>query len=572
VIPNVRPRRPGGVHGTRPIACLSALALVVSLLLPPLASAHPGDPDPSFAGSGVVTRQFISDSDSETPLQWVAVGPGGKIDLVGTYDHSDQRQALVLRLEEDGAFDPTFGSGGVLITPFVEQAEHSFMIQPANAGVAWPDGSLTVGGMRLAGRLLPSGQFDPGFDRQIARDEITAMAGLSDGRVLAAGGQYEPESGRERPSVERILPDGQRDSSFGTGGVAEVPVLTSRESEGRATSIATLANGEILVAGQANDPSQQLVWLACLRPDGTPDPSFGAGGVIRVPGVSFWSPIVLATGGRVLFIRDPQTSTPDAEISGPASQPLVEAFTTAGTRDPTFGEQGTAPLPGLAANLTSWAVGASVDPAGRPLIAAKAEHAPGTAGGYVARLTPNGRLDGSYGSGGIAPTAPGAGALAITSDGLGRAIVAGKAEGEAAFVERLKGDTESPPSVSGTTPTAPGKPTRHRARRLVRISVRCSPRPAHRAITRRRATHGCIIVVQRLVGGWSVLEGSLRYHRHRVGSAHTRHSQLELRLPRSAGPRSYTLLVTLRRGRHHRTGTFTIHTAGKSVALHGHMS
>jgi len=91
---------------------LASLVILVALLAP-AAQAAPGDLDPSFGTDGSV--RFLP-SNEDIALRGVAVQPDGKIVLTG----GDQttNSILVVRLLENGSFDPSFGSGGVVSTPF----------------------------------------------------------------------------------------------------------------------------------------------------------------------------------------------------------------------------------------------------------------------------------------------------------------------------------------------------------------------------------------------------------------------------------------------------------------------
>src|SRR5207249_3402861 len=100
-----------------------------------------------------------------------------------------------------GDLDPTFGNGGVASTPLPATSDaHSVVVQP--------DGKIVVAGCT-----------------DTCDDNLAAYAHTF--------------------VVARFLPDGQLDSTFGSGGV----VQTGFGAHGQAHSVALQADGKIVVAG-----------------------------------------------------------------------------------------------------------------------------------------------------------------------------------------------------------------------------------------------------------------------------------------------------------------------------------
>jgi len=181
------------------------------------------------------------------------------------------------------SLDPTFGSGGVVQTPFPGEN--------ADAGGAALDGSdrlVVVGAVgsprRIAlARYLPSGALDPSFGsggRVSTAIGVGAAASAivvqDDGDVVVAGISFSTPTS-SAATVVRYLPDGRRDGSFGAHGIAVLP------SAGReVTAIATYDGGKLIVAGagQASSPGFSV---ARLTATGSLDPTFDGDGVARVP-------------------------------------------------------------------------------------------------------------------------------------------------------------------------------------------------------------------------------------------------------------------------------------------------
>lgn len=173
---------------------------------------------------------------------------------------------------------------------------------------------------------------------------------------------------------------GGLDPTFGQGG----KVLTALG--GGADNAAVLqSNGDIVTSGPAG--------LIRLLPNGSPDTSFGAGGLAQT---SFSvNSLALQPNGELLA------------AGGGNGDFTVARFTTAGILDPAFGRGGvvTTPFPQAADGAAADAV--LLEPDGDVLVGGEAS-VPGTTRnqpvvelGALARYTPAGTLDTSFGTGGI---------------------------------------------------------------------------------------------------------------------------------------------------------------------------
>jgi uncharacterized delta-60 repeat protein len=179
-----------------------------------------GSLDTSFNQTGYRVQTFTNNSWDE--LQDLALQPDGKIILVGRTAPLPGSPDLqwnmgVLRLNANGTLDSTFNGGGVLtviITGALSEA-HSVVVQP--------DGKIVLGGLYKTGshqfllvRLNSNGTSDPSFGSGGltvtpvgSGGVVTSMAQQSDGKILAGGAGY----------VARYTPNGTLDPSFATGGI-----------------------------------------------------------------------------------------------------------------------------------------------------------------------------------------------------------------------------------------------------------------------------------------------------------------------------------------------------------------
>jgi uncharacterized delta-60 repeat protein len=188
-----------------------------------------GSLDPTFGFGGKVTTDF-GNFDIITAI---AIQPDGKIVAGGDTTNKDTNTDFALaRYNKDGSLDPSFGSGGKVVTDFVRQPDFV-------AGLALqPDGKIVVAG-----------------------DVSTDTS---------------PHSDVDGFGLARYNKDGSLDSTFGSGG----KVITEGELIA-AYAVAIQPNGKIIAAGLAiRNRSNGDFALARYNSNGSLDPGFGSGGII----------------------------------------------------------------------------------------------------------------------------------------------------------------------------------------------------------------------------------------------------------------------------------------------------
>lgn len=157
-----------------------------------------------------------------------------------------------------------------------------------------------------------------------------------DGKLVVAG--YAPDSrGDFSWLVLRLNLDGTADPTFGTGGIVRIDFGDTHDT---AAALALGADGRIIVAGQSGryDEIQGLtqdVALAALMPDGTLDPSFGHGGrvILDLGGAN-------DIAGDVTIRADGTVIVAGSSNARGAYDIVIARFRADGTPDPGFGAQG----------------------------------------------------------------------------------------------------------------------------------------------------------------------------------------------------------------------------------------
>lgn len=141
-----------------------------------------------------------------------------------------------------------------------------------------PDGKLLVSQNRVElRRLLPNGQVDSSFATAFAEETTPLMAELApDGRVLLAA-YFFPNPNTVVTRLVRLVPNGERDSSFagGDGVLVEAGV---GEGNPVISGLHSLPSGKVMVSGRfarvAGRPARDIVRL---HTDGTVDETFQVG-------------------------------------------------------------------------------------------------------------------------------------------------------------------------------------------------------------------------------------------------------------------------------------------------------
>jgi uncharacterized delta-60 repeat protein len=214
-------------------------------------------------------------------------------------------------------------------------------------------------------------------------DSVAGCAFQPDGKILVDG--TDDTSSGDFLVVVRFDTDGTPDSTFGQGGVATLAIPT--QFDGVTGGITVLSGGQIVVSGLAN-PGLALV---AFGPDGSPSLTFGAGG--------FASTTLgpdSASRPSVLAMPDGTCVVSGYVGSGGAQQMTLWRFNADGSLDTAFGSGGIALGPaGYFGGQAMLAPNGDIVQLGTG-----GGGANGAGGGTIAFYRNNGTLDASFGSAG----------------------------------------------------------------------------------------------------------------------------------------------------------------------------
>jgi uncharacterized delta-60 repeat protein len=307
-----------------------------------------GAPDTGFGGDGRV------DLDPDTrEVVAMKVEPDSQI-LLGLRGPPD----ALMRLNADGTPDTTFGTGGTreigldsaggaTLNDLVLQPDGRMLVVAAPLGEVPPEKFLHLK------RFLPDGSPDPalgtGGEVDLSTGNPLALdAKLSlqpDGRIVVAVRSY-----RDLPvKVARLSANGQLDSSFGRGGLAEVEFgEPARAARARTDARSdwhpiTLPDGRIRIPVMFDVARERPYRMALvgLTRDGHPDLRFGWRGLAlgphpELPGGESPGMVVRDRRGGLVVAGSLWSG---AEFSGDDAG-LVRRFRRDGTPDRSFGPRG----------------------------------------------------------------------------------------------------------------------------------------------------------------------------------------------------------------------------------------
>ncbi len=231
-----------------------------------------GTPDTSFSGDG----RFDLDWGGGADFGQVVIQDDGKVVAGGTIDGGALGTVFaVVRLTSGGVLDPTFSGDGALAFDFPygeDDRMTDLAIDPVTGRVLAAGGSddVDTGTTRSAvARLTSAGVLDSTFDGDgvwvdnvYDLDAMAAIVPQTDGRILLAGDAANVGADRNFFAY-RLDHDGGLDSGFGFFGVAEVAFDLGGADDDLGLA-GGLQAGKLVVAGSAETAGESQAAVARL--------------------------------------------------------------------------------------------------------------------------------------------------------------------------------------------------------------------------------------------------------------------------------------------------------------------
>lgn len=285
--------------------------------------------DPTFGTNGIST--FVDSNDRRSQLGFFSL-PDGKLLVVSnrTSTWSGLGPYDLIRLNEDGSTDTSFGNGGVvqLPIPFITSFGDVGIFHAARQ----PDGKIVVvgtdNGNGIILRFNPDGTLDTSFSNDgidrpdihnMGNDRIRSVLIQPDGKIVAAGHSFIPG---DPAFFIRYNADGTLDSGFGNQGYSlpgleDIPVELYMQSTGKYVVLMGVDNG--------GDPRR-------LNADGSLDSSFPIIGTSHAYG-----PIAILPDDKILagtwVVRN-------ESLGRSYYDSVIKRFNADGTIDDSFGTGG----------------------------------------------------------------------------------------------------------------------------------------------------------------------------------------------------------------------------------------
>jgi uncharacterized delta-60 repeat protein len=246
-----------------------------------VASASPGDLDPSYAAAGVLREAWVS---GDGRANAITVQPDGKTLVAGNCPQVNIAGFCVFRYDNNGQRDPSFNLGVSANSSYARAVATGIRLQSDGKIIVSGDCPFQAATAFCVARLLADGQIDLSFGAS-GRTEIDVTAGFDeskalivqpDDRIVIAGSCSTSGNSGRRFCAVRTERDGLLDASFASSsarpGVLVLPTFF-QNSDIAAAAVQQLT-GKIVIAGRCDLLVLVSFCFARLTSLGELDPTF----------------------------------------------------------------------------------------------------------------------------------------------------------------------------------------------------------------------------------------------------------------------------------------------------------
>jgi uncharacterized delta-60 repeat protein len=264
-----------------------------------------GNLDPSFGTGGVVVTALPDGGF----IDGLTVQPNGSI-LVSGGTLASLRTWFLARYEGNGALDGSFGTGGLVMTGLSADGGYALAVQ-SNGSIVGTNGSVLA---RFDELGAADSSFGVGgivaepFGSSVSA-QVFDVKVLSDGSILAAGGANGTDSIR-RLAAAHFSSSGEVDAGFGSAGAVITDLGGHTDSVAWALTIDSI--GRILAVGQAGSN----VATVRLSGSGAIDASFGSSGaaLLAFGGPTYPAALTLQPDGRIVIAAAANSILPASPV------------------------------------------------------------------------------------------------------------------------------------------------------------------------------------------------------------------------------------------------------------------
>lgn len=248
--------------------------------------AQPGSLDLTFNSDGIL---LVNPNNLFDNAQDVLVSSDSKIFLCGTSGTGSNFDMTIIKLNEDGSYDSSFGTGGVFSPSNPLGPDYSYDME------FLPNGNIVVvGAMSLSAAdtqfavwvVKPDGTLDPSFSgdgiyefNNDPGEEYINKAVVHGNEIYLIGTQYVPGFSYNKVAVQRLDLQGNLDTSFGINGTANFS--TSNTDSFSITGGTYLTEGAIAICGDLYNSAAftSSPMIVLLNLNGAPVLPFGNNGM-----------------------------------------------------------------------------------------------------------------------------------------------------------------------------------------------------------------------------------------------------------------------------------------------------
>ncbi len=217
-------------------------------------------------------------------------------------------QQVNTSFSQDGSLDPTFGTGGIVVTPIGTGDDIGFSV------AVQEDGKIVVVGYSDNGtnddvsmvRYNSDGSLDDTFGTAGkvvtslgASEQCYAVAIQVDGKIVVSGTSF---NGSDYDiTLFRYLTDGSLDATFDADGIVQTAIGSFNNDY--AYSLLIQNDGKIVVAGETSPGGWSDFALVRFNGDGSLDTSFDGDGIVTTPVTPFHDDaysVVIQDDGKII--------------------------------------------------------------------------------------------------------------------------------------------------------------------------------------------------------------------------------------------------------------------------------
>ena len=335
---SIRPSDPRNMNLFRRFCLILSCNLVLLLVLISQAYAAPGEFDTTFGIPGKITTPL--GSTSIDIIRSLAVQPDGKIVAVGIRNvNHTVNHTVIARYHPDGSLDQSFANNGILILQLsATSGDQAISVEVQSDGKILVAGDAYQGTATATDfyvlRFNENGTFDSSFgsngkvftDFNGLNDIADAMVIQPDGRIILAGQTATPNS-RFNFALVRYNADGSLDPRFGNGGKVDLGTPTF---ESLIRDVQLQSDGKIVAVGRRFSGTDSDFVVLRYDSDGAFDTSFDQDGMVVTSfgAMDFANSVEIQPDGKIFAVGTASVGSPSRDVFTAARFNIDGSFDT----------------------------------------------------------------------------------------------------------------------------------------------------------------------------------------------------------------------------------------------------